>query len=232
MIDPTTTKPKRMRRIGCGLLIGLLVLGIVLMMLPFGLRHYTAVRYNSAQYAPDDVPSGYDVAIIFGARVLRDGRLSSVLYDRVQTGVDLYLAGKVAVLLMTGDGHQPGYNEPAAMKAFAMQRGVPADAIVIDTAGLRTYDSCLRANAVYDIERAVLVTQAFHLDRALFLCDSVGIEAVGAVADYQRPQGYTAATNRAGAFRELLATTMAFADVLTDRPPTVAADERRPITLP
>jgi len=229
--QPSPNKRKRWGRWGVMVLIGGVLCCVGLVVFALGLRHYTATHYNDDQYAPEDVPEGYRVAIIFGARVLSNGRLSTMLYDRVKTGVELYHSGKVDVLLMSGDGQSPNYNEPAAMKAYAVARGVPPEAIVLDTAGLRTYDSCVRAHEVYGIERAVLVTQAFHLDRALFLCDAIGIEAVGAIADYQRPQGYSERSMRWQNWREVGATVVAFIDVLTDRPPTIA-DDARPITLP
>lgn len=224
------SKAKRLRRVGCLVGVVLLVFGVGAVLVPLGLRHYTATRYNGAQYAPADVPDGYRVGVVFGARVLRDGRLSSMLYDRVLTGVDLYLEGKVDRLLMTGDGRSADYNEPAAMRAYAIARGVPPEAILMDTAGLRTYDSCVRAYDVFEIDRAVLITQEFHLDRALFLCDSVGIDVVGAVADYQRPNGYSARSLRWQNWREVAATAVAFWDVLTEQPPTIA-DDHTPITF-
>lgn len=229
--DTTPTAAKRWRRLGCGAVLAMLLFGVLLIALPLGMRHYTATVYNNDQYAPADVPDDYDVAIVFGARVLSDGRLSTMLYDRVDTAVDLYLDGKVDLILMTGDGHEPPYNEPEAMRDFAIQRGVPEEAIIMDTAGLRTYDSCYRAHDIYQIDRAILVTQAFHLDRALFLCDTVGIEAVGVIADYNRPEGYSDRSLRWQNWREVGATFVAFYDVLTNRGPTVAG-EPQPVTLP
>jgi vancomycin permeability regulator SanA len=126
------------------------------------------------------------VAIVFGAMVSPDGVPSPALTDRLQGAVDLYRAGRVSHLLMTGDNSRPDYDEVSGMRAWAMDHGVPATAITRDYAGLDTYDSCLRARSVFGVRDAVLVTQAFHLPRALYLCRRQGIDAVGlAVADWQ-----------------------------------------------
>ncbi len=113
------------------------------------------------------------VAIVFGAA-------GDVLQDRVSTGVALYKAGKVQKLLMTGDNHRDGYNEPQTMKEQALAEGVPAQDIVLDYAGFRTYDSVYRAHAIFGVTSALLVTQRYHLPRALFLARHLGIDdAVG-----------------------------------------------------
>jgi SanA protein len=125
------------------------------------------------------------IAIVFGAGVWANGQLSSVLADRVDTAIDLYRAGKVRKLLMTGDNRFAWYNEPGAMAQYAQERGVPAEDIVYDYAGRRTYDSCYRARHIFGIERAILVTQEFHLSRAVYTCRRLGIEGVGAIADRQ-----------------------------------------------
>jgi vancomycin permeability regulator SanA len=132
-----------------------------------------------------DVPAR-PVAIVFGTRVEPDGTLSPRLADRVGAAVDLYRAGRVQRLIMTGDRHPPDYDEVAAMRSTAVAAGVPDAAISLDPAGLDTYDSCVRAHAGYEVRAAVLVTQAYHLPRALYLCRQQGIDAVGlAVADWQ-----------------------------------------------
>lgn len=112
------------------------------------------------------------VAIVFGAA-------GSILEDRVQTGVDLYKAGKVWKLLMTGDNSRNGYDEPDAMKQEALDLGVPARDIVCDYAGFRTYDSLYRARDIFGVRSAILVTQGFHLPRALFLARKLGMDVVG-----------------------------------------------------
>ena len=126
------------------------------------------------------------MAIVFGAGITADGRPMPALADRVWTAVELYNAGKVEKLLMTGDNRFVDYNEPQAMKEYALARGVSDEDIVLDYAGRRTYDSCYRARHIFGVREAVLITQHFHLDRALYICDKLGIDAVGVAAD-RRP---------------------------------------------
>ena len=128
------------------------------------------------------------VALVFGAGVFPDGALSAPLADRVSVAVALYHQGKVRKLLMSGDNSRRTYDESTAMKQYAVSLGVPAEDVVLDYAGFHTYDSCYRAQAVFDIRSAVLVTQRFHLARALFTCTGLGVDAVGVAADQQRYQ--------------------------------------------
>jgi SanA protein len=130
----------------------------------------------------EDVPS-VPVAIVFGAGLYRNGTPMPVLADRVATAVELYKAGKVRKLLLTGDNRFPEYNEPEAMRQYAISLGVPEDDLVNDYAGRRTYDSCYRAKFIFQVKSAILVSQEFHLPRAVYLCDQLGIEAVGLTAD-------------------------------------------------
>lgn len=123
------------------------------------------------------------VAIVFGAGLWRDGSPTPVLRDRVMTAAKLYFEGKVEKLLMSGDNRFEDYNEPAAMGDYAMRLGVPEEAIVLDYAGRRTYDTCYRARDIFGLESAILVTQGFHLPRALYTCNALGVEASGVAAD-------------------------------------------------
>lgn len=155
------------------------------------------------------------VAIIFGAGLRRDGSPTAVLRDRVNKGVELYLNGKVSKLLMSGDNRSEYYDEPTAMRDYAVALGVPEEDIVLDYAGLRTYDTCYRAAAIFGIQQATLVTQAFHLPRALYTCNSLGISAVGVAADrYRYLPGSMAIWN----IRETLATVIAIFDLHVTRP--------------
>lgn len=155
-------------------------LGIAVLLI--GIRGWTHLRYRQLIYTVDTAPKRR-VAIIFGAAVWPDGRLSPVLADRVQTGVDLYKTGRVEKLLMTGDNRFINYNEPKHMAEYAQAQGVPAENIVLDYAGRRTYDSCYRARHIFGVTDAILVSQAYHLDRALFTARHLGIDAIGVQAD-------------------------------------------------
>ena len=150
-----------------------------------GLRLWVERRYRDRIYTQvEDVPPR-PVAIVLGAGLWPDGSLTPVLADRVATASDLYHAGIVQKLLFSGDNRFVNYNEPGAMRDGAVRLGVPADAIVLDYAGRRTYDTCYRARAIFGVEQAVVVTQRFHAARSLFLCDALGVDAVAIVADRQ-----------------------------------------------
>jgi len=194
-----------------------ILLGIGALVFPLLWQEWVQARYVPAIYTVDSVPA-QRVAIVLGARVYPDGRLSGMLRDRVETAVALYKAGKVQKLLMTGDNSVQDYNEPDAMKAHAVAMGVsPAD-IQPDYGGRRTYDSCYRARSIFQVESAVLVTQAFHLPRALFLCDQLGITAVGVVADQRVYDPRSLAWSET---REVPATLTALLDVIRRAPPPI-----------
>ncbi len=215
-----------MRSVVQKLLKVLLVVVLLALITPLALRGYSALRYRSSIYTVENVPPRR-VAIIFGARVYPSGRLSAMLADRVAAGADLYHAGKVDVLLMTGDNSTQDYNEPEAMRRQAVELGVPEEAIVLDYAGRRTYDSCYRARDIFGVRSAILVTQSFHLDRALMICNGLGVEAVGVAADYQRPWGYSRASLTYSTLREFPATLAALLDLI--RRPTPILGEPLPI---
>lgn len=126
-------------------------------------------------------------AIVLGAYVYNNkGALSPVLQDRVDTAIALYDAGKVDSLLMSGDHGQDDYDEVNAMRIYAEKKGVPRGRIFLDHAGFDTYQSMVRARKVFQVESAVVVTNRFHLDRAVFLAGSQGIRVQGVVADRRR----------------------------------------------
>lgn len=127
-----------------------------------------------------DVPRA-DVAIVFGAG-LWNGEPSPYLAHRLDTAAGLYRAGKVKVLLVTGDNSRKDYDEPDAMRAYLTAHGVPAGRIVSDYAGFDTWDSCARARRIFGVDRAVLVSQGFHIRRAVALCDAAGVRSYGVSA--------------------------------------------------
>ena len=171
-----------------------------------------------------EVPSEDEprIAIVFGAGVWPNGQPSPVLYDRVATAADLYHAGKARKLLLTGDNRFHHYNEPEVMRQTALKLGVPDQALVLDFAGRRTYDSAFRAAHIFCVKRAILVTQAFHLERSLYLCRSLGIDAIGVQADRQP---YPARSQKWWSFREFLATTGAWCDIHVLQPRPVLGDK-------
>lgn len=168
----------------------------------------------------EDVPQTR-VAIVFGAGLLRDGSAGPVLSDRVETAVKLYQIGRVNKLLMSGDNSFVEYNEPEAMRQYALERGVPNEDIVLDYAGRRTYDTCYRAKHIFQVDTAILVTQAFHMPRALFLCNWFDVESTGVEANnryfLKRSRIYWNT-------RELFANFQAVWDVMVTKPMPVLGD--------
>lgn len=187
------------------------------------LRVFSAWQARGQIYALDRVPAR-PVAIVFGARVYEDGRLSAMLADRVTVGAQLYQSGKVRALLLTGDNSLDTYNEPEAMRQYALGLGVPDDAIVLDYAGFRTYDSCYRARDIFQVDEAILVTQGFHLDRALLVCNQLGIESIGVAADVVRPEGYARSSLLSSTIREFPATLLSVLDLALNEQPTYLGD--------
>ena len=200
-------------------LAGVMIVGSVAAF-PLLWQAWVDARYTAVIHRIGDAPPRR-VAIVLGARVYPSGNLSGMLRDRVDTAVELYKADKVDKLLMTGDNSQLDYNEPDAMKAYAVAQGVPAADIQPDYGGRRTYDSCYRARAIFQVKSAIVVTQAFHLPRALFLCDHLGIDAVGVVAD-RRP--YDPRSIAWSETRELPALITALLDVIRRAPPPVLGE--------
>jgi len=204
-----------------------LAIGVLAALAPtiavLSLRGYSAWEARGQIYSIATVPER-PVAIVFGALVYSNGDLSSMLADRVKTGAELYLTGKVRALLLTGDNHIVTYNEPEAMRRYALNLGVPSEAIILDYAGFRTYDSCYRARDIFKVEKAILVTQAFHLDRALLTCNQLGVEAVGVAADAMRPEGYTRSAMVYSQMREFPSTLMTVVNLLRGDKPTLLGD--------
>ena len=159
------------------------------------------------------------VALVLGAGIYPNGQLTPVLADRVRTAADLYHQGKVSMLLMSGDNRFLDYNEPARMGDFARSLGVPASALAYDYAGRRTYDSCYRAKHIFGQDQVVVVTQAFHLPRALYLCQQLDIDAVGVSAD-RRPYRGAAWFS----LRETLARIRAWGDIHVREPAVVGGE--------
>ena len=187
-------------------LVGLFVIGIT--------RLAFLRRAVPLTFLKDQAPAKR-VAIVFGAEVKKDGTPSVVLRDRVETAVELFKSGKVEKLLMSGDNRFVDYNEPEAMRQYALTLGMPDADIVLDFAGRSTYDTCYRAKEIFGVDSAILITQGFHLPRALFLCNALGVDAVGVEADHYY---YLKRLRFLWNIRELLATVKSVWDVYLAKP--------------
>ena len=128
-----------------------------------------------------------DCILVLGCQVKPDGEPSHMLHDRVMQGVDLYDYGAAPLLFMTGDSRRANYDETGTMKALAVASGVPSEAIVTDPYGLSTYDSILRAKELYGYDKILIVTQEYHLYRAIYIATQNGMDAYGVASD---PRSY------------------------------------------
>ncbi|MFE4290340.1 vancomycin high temperature exclusion protein [Streptomyces sp. NPDC056647] len=155
-------------------LVQAVMLGCALALAPATWMHAVA---DSRISTVAEVPAR-DVAVVFGAG-LWSGRPTPYLAHRLDAAAELYGAGKVKVVLVTGDNSREEYDEPSAMRTYLVERGVPDDRIVSDYAGFDTWDSCVRAKKIFGVDRAVLVTQGFHVRRAVALCGAAGVESYG-----------------------------------------------------
>jgi SanA protein len=152
------------------------------------------------------------VAIVPGALVKPDGTMSSMLADRVHQAETLWEAGKVERILVSGDHHTWGYDEPDTMRKALVRAGVPPQVIFEDHAGFDTWATMVRARDIFDVRSAIVVTQGFHMARALYLADAAGLDATGFTADLH-PYG---AQGTKSDVRELLSRVKAVADTTLD----------------
>lgn len=130
-----------------------------------------------------------DCIMVLGCQVKADGSLSHMLEDRLKRGVALYKAGAAPKLLMSGDHGRTDYNEVAAMKQYAIDQGVPSEDIFMDHAGFSTYESVYRARTVFQVKRIIIVSQEYHLYRALHVAKALGLESWGVASDYRAYAG-------------------------------------------
>lgn len=129
----------------------------------------------------DDVPAA-PVALVLGAGI-RGDEPSRLLARRLDLAVELFRTGKAKVLLVSGDNSSPDYNEPDVMRRYLVDHGVPERQIVADYAGFSTWDSCVRARRIFGVDKVIVVSQQFHMRRALALCDAAGLDAYGVADD-------------------------------------------------
>ncbi|MBP2650317.1 MAG: hypothetical protein H6Q74_1142 [Firmicutes bacterium] len=173
----------------------------------------------------DDAPKS-DAILILGAFVSPEGKVSGMLEERLKVGLELYQKGKASKFIVSGDHGRKDYDEVNAMKKFLLDRNVPDEDIFMDHAGFTTYDSMYRARNIFKVDKIIVVTQGFHLPRAIFLARKLGIEAYGIEAGTGRNSNLVILKNR---LREMIARSKAYLAVAIKSKPTYLG-EAIPVT--
>lgn len=168
------------------LLIVCLAVGVTALILDAIVKNSTKDRIVTMEQARE---LDADCILVLGAGVRPDGSPSDMLRDRMLTAIDLFDGGVTDRLLVSGDHGREDYDEVNTMKDFAVDSGVPSECVFMDHAGFSTYDSLYRAKEVFCADKVVIVTQEYHLHRALYIAEKLGIEAVGVSADRQEYRG-------------------------------------------
>jgi vancomycin permeability regulator SanA len=172
-------------------------------------------------YTASQVPAA-PVALVLGAQVYPDGTPSPFLAARLDLAKQLYDAGRVRAILVSGDNMAREYDEPDAMRAYLIKAGVPSTHVIADYAGFDTYDSCVRAKKIFGVDELIVVTQRYHLPRAVATCILVGVKANG-VGDVSVRRFF--GPWRIGAIRDQVACAKTMIDLLTDRQPILGPRE-------
>lgn len=202
-------------------LIVVLLLSLLAGIAVFAINAWVKSRVSDRILTQDEAAALQDVdcVLVLGCYVYDDGTPSHMLADRLKQSVALYQIGAAPKLLMSGDHGRKNYDEVDAMKQYAVDAGIPSEDVFMDHAGFSTYDSIYRAKAVFDADKILIVTQQYHLYRALYIAQNLGLEAYGVASDYRT---YTGQTKRE--LREILARTKDFAMVLFQPKPTYLGD--------
>ncbi|MBQ3147694.1 MAG: YdcF family protein [Oscillospiraceae bacterium] len=207
----------RKKRIIVRFLSALLCLAVVGLCGVWGIN---GIVVNSAEdriLTPQEAAAleGVDCILVLGCLVKDNGAPSDMLSDRLRRGVELYDMGASGKLLMSGDHGREGYDEVSAMKRYALNAGVASADVFMDHAGFSTYESLYRARDVFCAKKIIIVTQEYHLYRALYIAEKLGLEAYGVHADYR---GYTGQRSRD--IREVLARVKDFGTSIFQPEPT------------
>ena len=196
----------------------LLILFAILLLAaaPFAISEYVVAVTRPYIQVPEQAAAlDADCILVLGAGVWEGDRPSAMLQDRLLRGVELYELGVSDRLLMSGDHGRTDYDEVNVMKAFVMERGVPSESVFMDHAGFSTYESMYRARDIFQAQQIVIVTQEYHLYRALYIARSMGLDAYGVSV---APRDYAVQTYYD--FREMLARAKDFLYVLFQPKPT------------
>lgn len=200
------------------LLISFLLILIIL--IDFNVDH----SYQKYIFTPDKA-SDTEVIIILGAFVKDDGTLSDMLKDRTIVGIDLYKRKKAPKILLSGDHGRPSYDEVNNMRLYVEKNNIPKEDIFMDHAGFSTYESMYRAKEIFNIKKATIVTQEYHLLRALYTARGLGIEAYGVSSNLQAYRGMPMYRTR-----DIIARFKTFLEINVTRPKPTFLGEKIPIS--
>jgi len=211
-------KTKKTLRAIFSVFLALCILGLgALTVIDASIRVASGKRILSAGEAA--ALSDVDCVLVLGCLVHDSGRPSDMLADRLRRGLELYELGAAPKLLMSGDHGREDYDEVDAMKRFAVEAGVPSEDVFMDHAGFSTYESLYRARDVFQAKKVIIVTQEYHLYRALHIAKQLGLEAYGVSSDYHTYVGQPVRE-----LREILARAKDWAVCLFQPPPTYLGD--------
>ena len=210
------------KRILIIILVILMLISVTGVLLVFGVNAY--VKGSSRDYiiTPEQAVALKDVdcIIVLGCLVKNNGEPSDMLSDRIQRGIELYNQGASPKIIMSGDHGTVEYDEVNTMKQIAVESGIPSSDVFMDHAGFSTYESIYRAKEIFGAEKIIIVTQEYHLYRALYIARALGIEAYGVDADYRTYWGQAKRD-----LREVLARCKDFATVIFKPEPTYLGDK-------
>ena len=213
--NKTPSSIRKKRRI-----LAVVVLFAVLLCLPFAISGFVCMQAQDRIISADEAADlNADCVLVLGALVHEDGRPSGILEDRLITAIASYESGASDRLLMSGDHGRTDYDEVDAMKTYAVEHGVPSGAVFMDHAGFSTYESLYRARGVFQAHRVLIVTQEYHLYRALYVARALGLDAYGLIADIRTYPGMPKF-----AAREILARDKDFFYALLQPKPTYLGD--------
>ena len=198
-------------------LLWLLILGVLAAAIPLGINLWVVKSTASRILTPEKAAALYDVdcILVLGCGVYADGTPTAMLADRLQQGIALYDAGASGKLLMSGDHGQTDYDEVNAMRNYALAHNIPSSDVFMDHAGFSTYESMYRARDIFQAKKIIIVTQRYHLHRALYIAKALGLDAYGVSADSRTYAGQTARD-----IREILARNKDFVISLFQPKPT------------
>ena len=199
----------------------LLGLGLLGTLLVFGINTYVKKSVEDRIMSVEDTDEleGLDCIIVLGCKVKDDGSPSDMLKDRMKRAIELYEKGVAPKILMSGDHGKTNYNEVMTMKQYAIENGVPSEDVFMDHAGFSTYETMYRAKEVFNVEKAIVVTQDYHMYRSLYIANELGIDAYGCQSVKYNYYGQTSRD-----IREVIARCKDFVTTIFKPEPTYLGD--------